>query len=80
MWPESSISFFSYLFYLIFLFCFVHMGVLPTHMSVCPMYSWHSQKPERVLGPLTLELQMFVSCHVGAGKSNQVLLGSSQCL
>ena len=28
---------------------------------------------------LDLELEMFVSCHVDAGKSNQVLWKSSQC-
>lgn len=36
------------------------MGVLPVH-HVC---AWCLQRSERVSGPLGLELQLFVNCHV----------------
>jgi hypothetical protein len=43
-------------------------------MYVCHMYAWCPWRPEEGATPLELELQMIVSCCVGAG--NQELLTS----
>lgn len=49
----------------------MHMGVLLASASVHHVHAVVSD-------PLDLELQMFVSCQVGAGSQTQVLWQSSQ--
>ena len=48
-------------------FNYIYMYEHCLYLSVHRVYAWSLQKPERALGPLELELQMVVSCHVGTG-------------
>ena len=49
----------------------MYLGVLPTYVCVCVYV--------RVLDPLELDLQIVVSCHMGAGNESRILWQSSQC-
>lgn len=52
--------------FLIFIYLYVYECLvwMYIHSSVCME---HTKSQKRILGPLELELQMLVSCHVGAG-------------
>lgn len=45
-------------------------------MNVCATFAQGGQK--RTLGPLELEIQVVVSCHVGASNQTLILCKSSQ--
>ena len=62
---------FAYIFYY-----FIYMSVLPICLSVCHAHARGSQK--RSLDPLELQLEMVVSCHVGAGNKIQVFCKSGK--
>jgi hypothetical protein len=59
--------------------CPVYLGVLYAYMSLHCMYAWCPRRPERVLDPRRLELQMAASCYMGARNQIQVLWKRSQC-
>lgn len=46
-------------------------------MNVCATFAQGGQK--RASGPLELEVQAVVSCHVGASNQTLILCKSSQC-
>jgi hypothetical protein len=47
---------------------------------VCVLYAYSTHRDQRrVSDPLELELQLSVSCHVGAGNGTRVLCKSSCC-
>lgn len=66
--PPTSFIFLFYNIYL-FIFYFMHMGVLCAHMSVHHTHACCHGDQKRELAALELELTVFVSYHVGA-KSN----------
>lgn len=48
--------------------CFMYFPyVLPAGTSVQHRRTCYPERPERLSGPLELVLQVFVSCHMGAG-------------
>ena len=53
-----------------FFFFFNVYKCLPASMSANPVSAWCLPSPKEVLSHLELELQMSVSCHVGAGELN----------
>jgi hypothetical protein len=57
---------------ILFLFYFMHLGVLPTYMSVYHVHNAHRGVQKRISDPLELQLQRAASCHVGAGKHTRL--------
>lgn len=52
---------------------FMCMGVLVAYMCEYQVCAWCTQEAGRTSDPLKLELQVTVSCHVGAGNRACVL-------
>jgi len=65
-------------FFFLKVFYFAYVSALPAgtyahHVLQCP---W---RPEKLLDPLELELQLVMSWHVGTGNWTQVLCKNSEC-
>lgn len=62
-------------------FNLMYMGIKPAYTLVCPLLVWCLWASKRGSSyPLTLQLQMVMSCCVGARNPTQVLYQSSNAL